>query len=255
MIITWLGHSCFKVEKEDGYTVIFDPTEDAYVPGIDPIREDADLIICSHEHGDHNARHVVSLKGGEKDCIIDEESKAPYVSFGEGNCPFIITTLDTFHDDKKGSLRGKNRITILDDGSHKIAHFGDLGCMPEREQLEELQGLDVAFIPVGGFYTIDGIQAGELIKIINPRIVIPMHFRDDSLGFGFDVISTVDVFLNAMGGGEFKEKSSVVLTEVLPEMDNRLNPESKNHLEEGSVEFIGNNTRVIILEPKYLYKC
>ena len=185
MKIKWIGHSCFKIEK-DGYSVVFDPYDDGYVPGLNPVREEANEVICSHEHGDHNARNRVELKEGAQ-------------------CPFIITSLESFHDDKEGSLRGENRITILEDGEVRLAHFGDQGCMPGQEILDELMDIDVALIPVGGHYTIDGVEAAELVKRINAKTVIPMHFRDEK--FGFDVISGVDVFVNAMGAAEFTEKS------------------------------------------------
>ena len=189
MTITWIGHSCFKVEN-DGYVVIFDPTEDNYVPGITPVREKAHLTICSHDHGDHNARQLIE-------------------TIADTPCPYEIKTISTFHDDKNGSLRGNNTITILNDGKYRIAHFGDLGCNLTREEIELLKGVSVAFIPVGGYYTIDGTTAAKIIKEIEPDIAIPMHFRDDVLGFGFDVISTVDEFVNAMGQGEYTEKSSM----------------------------------------------
>lgn len=201
MLITWLGHSCFKVENKD-YVVVFDPTEDGYVPGISPIRENANMVICSHEHGDHNARHLIELDESEP-------------------CPYIITEIETFHDDKKGELRGDNRITVLDDGELRIAHFGDLGCIPEPFQMEGLMNLDVAMIPVGGFYTIDAETAAKLVQEIKPSVVIPMHYRDDEKGFGFDVISRVDDFVNAMGSAEYKESSSfeILVSEELTEED------------------------------------
>ena len=207
MKITWLGHSCFKVELND-YITIFDPTEDGYVPGLKPIKEEADLLILSHEHGDHNARSKVTLKGGLRDALPSIEAEAPHVMFGEKDCPYIITTIESYHDDQEGKLRGTNKITVLDSGDVRIAHFGDIGCMPEPEQLEELMDLDVALIPVGGFYTVSGEFASDIIRAISPKVVIPMHFRDDEMDFGFDVISTVDDFVRAMGQAEFKEKSS-----------------------------------------------
>lgn len=210
MKLTWLGHSCMKLENE-GYTVIFDPTEDGYVPGIKPIREKADLVICSHEHGDHNARHRVEMIGGASDTLKSFDDESDYVTFGEKDCPYIITSLESFHDDNSGSQRGKNIITVLDNGNFRIAHFGDIGCMPDDAEIDELRNLDVALIPVGGFYTVDGNKAAEIIKAINPKLVIPMHYRDDSLGFGFDVISTVDDFVKAMGSAEFTESSEIEL--------------------------------------------
>jgi len=186
MIITWIGHSCFKIEK-DGYSIVFDPYQDEYVPGLKPVREEADIVICSHEHGDHSARECVSIK---EDAV----------------CPFIITQMDSFHDDKEGELRGENKITITDDGNIRIAHFGDQGCMPAEEIVEELMDLDIALIPVGGHYTIDGKEAAEIVKRINAKTIIPMHFKTEE--FGFDVISTVDDFVNEMGGAEYNSDSS-----------------------------------------------
>ena len=209
MLITWLGHSCFKVEKDD-YVVVFDPTEDNYVPGISPIREKANMVVCSHEHGDHNARHLIEL----------DESKP---------CPYIITEIETFHDDEKGKLRGENRITVIDDGSLRVAHFGDLGCIPEPFQIEELMNLDVALVPVGGYYTIDAAVAAKIINEIKPRIVIPMHYRDDEKGFGFDVIGKVDDFVEIMGNAEYKEDSSY---------------------EVGAVDERNGETKVVVLQPK-----
>ena len=65
MKITWIGHSCFKVE-EAGYRIVFDPYDDGYVPGLGPVRETAEEVLCSHEHGDHNARKRVTLVSGSK---------------------------------------------------------------------------------------------------------------------------------------------------------------------------------------------
>ncbi|MBQ1391854.1 MAG: MBL fold metallo-hydrolase [Firmicutes bacterium] len=189
MKVIWIGHACFKIESQ-GASILFDPYEDGSVPGLDPVREEADLVFVSHEHFDHNARKNVSLSG-------------------KTALPFCVKTLDTYHDDRQGALRGSNRITIVDDGSVKLAHLGDLGCELEPEQMEELTGLDVVLVPIGGFYTIDASQAASLVKRLKPRYVIPMHFRDDGLGFGFDVIGCVEDFVQAMGSAAFQEASAV----------------------------------------------
>lgn len=174
MKITWIGHSCFKIEK-DGYSIILDPYEDGSVPGLAPVREQANMVLCSHEHGDHNARHTVKVTEAE-------------------GFPFTVTEIRTWHDDEKGAKRGSNIIHIISDGSMRIAHFGDLGCEPDAGQMEQLLGLDAALIPVGGFYTINGVQAAKLIKGLQPGLVIPMHYRDDEKGVGFGVIGTVEQF-------------------------------------------------------------
>ena len=171
--ITWVGHACFKIEK-DGFAVVTDPYEDGSVPGLRPVREQANLVLASHEHGDHNARQLVKVE--------------------EADCPFTITQIATWHDEVKGAKRGPNTIYILEAEGLRIAHLGDLGCDLEEAQIAQLKGLDVCMIPVGGFYTIDGLQAAELVKKLQPKVAVPMHFRDDAAGFGFDVISEADVF-------------------------------------------------------------
>lgn len=172
MKITWIGHSCFKIESK-GYAVILDPYKDGSVDGLGPVREEADLVLCSHEHGDHNGRSCVTLRKGAR-------------------WPFTIEKIETYHDDRKGAMRGPNIIHILDDGECRAAHFGDLGCALTQEQKEKLRDLDVALIPVGGFFTIDAGQARELAEEIQPGIVVPMHFRGRS--FGFDVLDTVESY-------------------------------------------------------------
>ena len=140
--LRWNGHACFSLTCR-GFTVVFDPYEDNYVPGFAPLDLEADLVLCSHGHGDHSAAHVVKLRTGRDN-------------------PFTITTIDTFHDPEGGALRGTNTIHILEAGGLKAAHFGDIGCQLTPTQLAELQGLDVAMIPVGGFYTIGPEEAKAL---------------------------------------------------------------------------------------------
>lgn len=174
LTITWLGHSCFKVES-GGYSVVFDPYADGKVPGLKPLRTEADLVLCTHDHDDHNCRQVVTVKAS-----------------GVAS-PFRIQEISTYHDEAQGTLRGKNTIYILDDGIFRIAHMGDLGCDLPKEQRELLKGLDVMMIPVGGYYTIDAGQARNLAEYVLPNVVIPMHYR--GMGFGFDVVSSVNEYL------------------------------------------------------------
>lgn len=190
MKITYLAHACFKVETK-GCTIVLDPYKDGSVPGVRPMREEAALVLCSHEHGDHFGKEHVTLR--ECDAL-----------------PVQVTKIATYHDDVKGAKRGKNTIHILEDGTTKLVHLGDLGCELEPDQMEQLRGADVMLVPVGGCFTIDGAQAAALVKELSPRMVIPMHYR---LGCaGYDVISTVEPFVEAMGGGEILE-TAVIDTE------------------------------------------
>ena len=178
MKITWIGHACFKIE-EGGCSIVVDPYDDNYVPGLKPVRESAQVVLASHDHGDHNAvKRVKVLPGGEG--------------------PFAIGKIETYHDPEKGALRGRNTIHIFTAGGKRIAHFGDIGCELEKDQLDKLRGLDLAMIPVGGTYTIDALEAADLVARIQPAHVIPMHFRAENRKFGFDVIGTVRQFTDLM---------------------------------------------------------
>lgn len=194
MKLTWLGHSCFKLEA-DNYTIILDPFEDGSVEGLNNIRESADLVLCSHEHHDHNARNVVTLV--------------------EGNpSPFKIETISTYHDDKKGSLRGDNIIHIITYQDMRIAHAGDLGCKLTDEQIRKLKDIDVWMTPIGGYFTIDAITAKQIVDEINPHIVIPMHYR--SVDFGFGVLDTLDSYTNLCNDVVTYDKNNIELSKDLP---------------------------------------
>ncbi|MDO4620948.1 MAG: MBL fold metallo-hydrolase [Lachnospiraceae bacterium] len=180
MKITWIGHSCFRIEK-NGYCIVIDPYTAGSVPGYDPVSLSANEVLCSHEHGDHNGRNEVQLV--PTDNVVS---------------PFQVDVLDTWHDEVQGAKRGPNKIFLISDGTHRIAHLGDLGCMLSDSQIESLKNLDVLLIPIGGYYTIDDQQAAEVITALTPKHVVPMHFRDDQAGFGYAEIGTSDHFIRRM---------------------------------------------------------
>ena len=194
MKLTWLGHSCFKLEADD-YTIIFDPFEDGSVEGLNNIRESADLILCSHEHHDHNARSIIQKKEGTPS-------------------PFTVETISTYHDDKLGSLRGNNIIHIIHYKNYRIAHAGDLGCKLEANQISQLKGVDVWMTPVGGYFTIDGKTAKEIVDEITPHIVIPMHYRSDDFGFG--VLDTLDSYTALCDDVVTYDTNSIELSNDMP---------------------------------------
>ena len=187
MRITWIGHSCFRIESND-YSLIIDPYEDDSVEGLSSLREKANMVLCTHEHGDHNFRDGIEITAS---------------TF----CPLSIETIESFHDDAHGAKRGRNKIFIISDGKARIAHLGDLGAYPD--DMESLKGLDVLLIPVGGFFTIDGATAADIVKKIRPRITVPMHYRDDEKGFGFDVLSTIEPFVKYFDSVSYLNESSV----------------------------------------------
>ena len=161
--IKWHGHSCYSVSTDD-YTVVLDPYAPDSVPGLAPLDVSANRVLCSHKHGDHGYEDAVTL--------IERKTS-----------PFQILKIDTWHDDANGTLRGANRIHILEAHDMRIVHLGDLGCGLTPQQIDQLRNIDVLMIPIGGFYTINAAQALEIVSQIAPRIVIPMHYRSDTFGY------------------------------------------------------------------------
>ena len=155
MKITYLGHSCFKFEK-DGFAMIIDPYQAGSVPGYAPLKENANQVLSTHKHGDHFGLNEVKL------------------AVTRADTPFMVSFIETFHDDKKGALRGFNNVIIVDVDGLRLVHMGDIGCDLEDEDIEKIKGCDVLMIPVGGFYTIDAKQAKKMADQINPSITIGM---------------------------------------------------------------------------------
>lgn len=172
--IRWLGHAAYKITKGN-YSVVLDPFAPGSVPGFRDIQEEANLVLCSHGHHDHNYAEAVTL-------------------LPEAQPAFTVTKLDSFHDDVQGAKRGPNTIHVLEADGVRIVHFGDLGCALTAEQIELLHGADVVLIPVGGFFTIDAMQAKAVVEQIQPKVVIPMHYK--AKRFGLSPIGTVDKFLD-----------------------------------------------------------
>lgn len=194
--LIWHGHSCFTLE-ENGYSIVLDPYDDGYVPGFGPLRLEADQVLCSHGHNDHSAVKCVKIKK-------DAASK---------NSPFTVTEIHSWHDDAQGTKRGDNTIRIFDDGEYRIAHMGDIGCPPAEEQKKLLKGIDVMLMPVGGFFTMEPEDVRKLVEELQPRMLIPMHYRGK--GFGYDVIAPVDNYLSLCDSGEIFRagKSQITLPE------------------------------------------
>ena len=192
MKLIWHGHAWFTLDSADG-TVVFDPYEPEYVPGLKLPELSADIVLCSHYHGDHGyAEAVKQLKRRTN---------------------LIISDLPCYHDDRQGALRGENRIHIVDAEGKRIVHMGDLGHTLSEAQLEALGQVDVLIIPVGGFYTIDAAMAFELSERIGAKITVPMHYKGE--GFGFDVISTVEDYTRLASDVEYAGDNVLEIGEEL----------------------------------------
>ena len=192
-ILTWYGHSCFGLDFGPGGSVVFDPYAHGSVPGIElPKGLKADLVLCSHQHGDHNAADRVRPSGNRPG--------------------FTVTLLDSFHDPDGGTKRGPNKIALVEYGGFRAVHLGDLGCALNQEQIAVLGKADLMLIPVGGFFTIGPDEAVQILEQLRPRVIVPMHYRRGKMGF--DVLSPLEDFLKK--AGEYSEQEGPVL-EIRPE--------------------------------------
>lgn len=182
MEITYLGHSCFKIRGKDA-TLITDPYENSL--GYDLGKQIANVVTISHQHPGHcNAAAI----GG-----------SPKVVNGPGEYEIsriLISGLPTFHDPQKGKLRGKNTVYVIEMDDIRLCHLGDLGHVPSSTQIEEMSDVDVLMIPVGGISTIDAAAAAETVSLLEPKLVIPMHFQVESIT---SELSPVDRFTKEMG--------------------------------------------------------
>ena len=184
MKIMWIGHSCFLIEGKD-VKVMTDPY-DEHIPYKAPSFT-ADVVTVSHEHFDHNA--------------VNRVLGSPEVVRGPGvhtahEIEFIGTA--TFHDEEQGKKRGENTIFTFAIDEITFAHFGDLGHMLNEEQLAALSSVQVAMIPVGGYFTIDANQAAQIAtRLPQIRVIIPMHYKTEVLGSDFP-IDPVEKFTERM---------------------------------------------------------
>lgn len=191
MILTYHGHSTFKIKGKKG-TIVFDPF-DEYI-GMPLPRMSADIITVSHDHKDHNAVKKVSGTTKRENPFIVNKS-------GEYEVGGIsIFGIKTFHDGNGGVERGENIVfTVFIDGL-RICHLGDLGHQLSPEQIEEIGSVDILLCPVGGVYTIDPELAVKTIRAIEPGIVVPMHYKTDRHNKDvFGDVKSLEDFLKVYG--------------------------------------------------------
>ncbi|HLN19379.1 MAG TPA: MBL fold metallo-hydrolase [Patescibacteria group bacterium] len=178
MNIQYYGHSCFKITTkpagrgQEDVTIFIDPFDKAI--GLRPPQGSADLVLVTHDHHDHN--NVEAIKGEPYVIDIPGEYSVKGIN---------IVGMKTYHDKKEGAERGENTIYIFETEEMRICHMGDLGHNLSEKELEAINGVNILMIPIGGKYTLDGKEAVDIIKKIEPEIVIPIHYKING--------STVDV--------------------------------------------------------------
>ncbi len=174
MEIDWFGHACFRLRGREG-TVVTDPYSKDI--GLAFARPRADIVTISHDHPGHD--HADGVKG------------EPRVLSGPGEYEIrniFVTGIQTFHDKRGGKDRGPNTVYIVEMDGLTICHLGDLGHVPTQTQAEAFGNIDVLLLPVGGVSTINASDAAEIVSLVEPQIVIPMHYQLPDLAFKLDPV-------------------------------------------------------------------
>ena len=181
MKIEWLGHSSFKLTESTGISLITDPF-DAVKVGVPYPEVSADIVTVSHDHFDHNCTGAV------------KEYKMLVNTPGDHGVDGVdIFGFKSYHDDKKGLLRGKNVVFRIRMDGVEVCHLGDIGEELSPMLAELIGSINVLLIPVGGRYTIDAAEAKEYVDRLMPDVVIPMHYMMDGYRTQFDEL---DEFLD-----------------------------------------------------------
>jgi L-ascorbate metabolism protein UlaG (beta-lactamase superfamily) len=204
MDIIWYGQALFKLKGKLA-TVVIDPFDPNFIGLKFPKDLESDIVLKTHDHGDHN--NIVGVGGSPR--VFDGPGE--YESKG-----IIITGVSTFHDKTQGSERGLNTVyhVVIDD--LKIVHLGDLGQTSlTEEQIQEIDQTDILLIPVGSVYTINAKEAANIISQLEPKIIIPMHYSLPGLSVELE---PVENFLKEMGAEAVTPVPKLTITkEKLPE--------------------------------------
>lgn len=180
--IKWFGHGCFRVRGREA-TIVMDPVGRS--TGYALPKQKADIVTISHEHPGHNARGQVQ----DGYFLIDGPGEYEVSDV-------FVTGIRTFHDTKGGKEFGFNTVYLMELEELRICHLGDLAHPLNEEQLENLDAVDVLLVPVGGGRALDAQGANEVIGQIEPRIVIPMHYRTSG---GDQGLEAIDRFCKELG--------------------------------------------------------
>ena len=193
MEMTWLGHSCFRIRGREA-NIIMDPLGPEW--GLTG-RLQADIVTASHQHPGHN--HVEAVAGD------------PLVITGPGEYEshqVLILGISTFHDDVRGQQLGKNTVFLLKLENMTLCHLGDLGHVPSPSVVEALGDVDILMVPVGGGTTLNAAKAAETVSLIEPKIVVPMHYQAEKVRTDLE---PVEKFLKEMGIAEVQPQARLTV--------------------------------------------
>lgn len=189
MEVTWYGHSCFRLRERDA-TVVTDPFDKTL--GYELPRVRTDIVTMSHDHPHHN--NTKAVKGDFK--VVDGPGEYEIKSV-------FITGIATYPSRRRRQSNedgyngdGSNVIFVFEFDGLTVCHLGDLAQVPTQTQVEALSNVDVLLVPVGGSTSLNAAQAAEIISLIEPYIVIPMHYKTSAISLKLD---GVQKFLKEMG--------------------------------------------------------
>lgn len=178
MLISWYGHSCFKIQTKpqrgaDEVVIFTDPFDKSI--GLKPPQGNADIVLISHNHSDHN--NFSNLKGDP--FVVD--------ALGEYSVKDVfVEGISSYHDKEQGASRGLNNIYTIRSEDLLVCHLGDLGHTLSEEQIDEIGDVDVLMIPIGGKFTLNAEEAEKVISQIDPKIILPMHYKVPGLKADID---------------------------------------------------------------------
>jgi len=195
MDISWLGHSCFRL-KGSRATVITDPYSAGL--GYSLGKPTARIVTVSHEHPGH--------------CYVEGVGGQPRVVSRPGEYEIsdvLIIGIATFHDREGGKKRGKNTVYLMEIDEVAVCHLGDLGHVLTSEQIEDIGNVDVLLLPVGGVSTLNAPMAAEVVRQLEPKVVIPMHYKTPALN---RELEPVDRFLKEIGAKQVSSQPKLSVT-------------------------------------------
>jgi len=210
MEIKYLGHSAFLIKTKTA-KIVTDPYDSEMV-GLKFPKTEADIVTMSHQHADHNNFKVISSPITNNQLPITNNQTPLLIDMpGEFEKMGVrIFGFQTFHDKTKGSERGENIMYKFESEGISVLHCGDLGHIPDESFLETIGEVDILMVPVGGFYTIDADEAFQLVKKIEPTIVIPMHYQTEK--------STKNAESKLTGASEFTKKFGLDHVDPIPKL-------------------------------------
>jgi L-ascorbate metabolism protein UlaG (beta-lactamase superfamily) len=205
LLIRWHGQSFFEVVSTKGTRIVLDPHAiEAY--GRKLVL--ADIVLISHFHDDHTQTSVVEnvkkakVIAGLKEERIGDVRRVEWNNVDEKINDVRIRSLGTYHDAVNGMQRGLNSAFIIDVDGLRIVHLGDLGHTLTNAQVRKIGEVDILMIPVGGVYTLNGLDAAKVVEQLKPkRYILPMHYGTSV----YDYLVKPDYFLNEFDREQIKK--------------------------------------------------